>query len=179
MAFFSNFTILLSLNSTLFWYFISCKKYYGLRPFRRFNVSVLFVLIGIVCNAFALTICLKLYLIVVKLHVLSRNSIIWTQHQVNQSLLMRELKSICRESYSPKEPIINHLKEKKNCFSVFSLPEMVLYKKQQNIFAMVWPHESIPHLNYPAKFPCWAPYGSIPTRVSTEASVSEKRKLPM
>lgn len=41
---------------------------------------------GIVCNAFTLTICLKLYLIGVKLHVLSKNSIMWTKHQ-NASLV--------------------------------------------------------------------------------------------
>lgn len=36
---------------------------------------------GIVCNAFTLTTYLKLYLIVVKPHVLSWNSIIWIKHQ--------------------------------------------------------------------------------------------------
>lgn len=36
---------------------------------------------GIVCNAFTLTICLKLYLISVKPHVLSRNSIMRTKCQ--------------------------------------------------------------------------------------------------
>lgn len=36
---------------------------------------------GIVCNVFTLIIYLKLYLIIVKLHVLSQNSIIWTKHQ--------------------------------------------------------------------------------------------------
>lgn len=36
---------------------------------------------GIVCNVFTLTICLKLYLIDVKPHVLSWNSIMWTRRQ--------------------------------------------------------------------------------------------------
>lgn len=36
---------------------------------------------GIVCNASTLTICRKLYLISVKLRVLTRDSILWTKHQ--------------------------------------------------------------------------------------------------
>lgn len=54
--------------------------------------SLLFPLTGIVCNAFTLTICLKLYLIGVKPHVLSWNSILWTKHQVNQNLIIKALK---------------------------------------------------------------------------------------
>lgn len=90
--------------------------------------SLLFSLTGIVCNAFTLTICLKLYLISVKPHVLSRNSIMRTKCQVNKSLIIKALKSIYRESCCPKGFIIDHPKKRTNCFSVFNLPEMVLYK---------------------------------------------------
>lgn len=83
------------------------------------------------------------------------------QHYMEQTSgkpkLNKALKSICRESHSPKEPIISHPKGRTNCFSVLSLPEMVLYKKPLSIFAMFWLNCYFFHLNYPAQFSCCAP----------------------
>lgn len=82
------------------------------------------------------------------------------QHYMDQTSgkpkLNKALKSIFRESHFPKRLIINHPKERTNCFSVFSLPEMVLYKAAEYICHGL---AELLHLqsSYPTKFSCCAP----------------------
>lgn len=131
--------------------------------------SLLFPFTGIVYNAFTLTTRLKLYWISVKPHVLSWNSIIWTKHQVNQSLIIKTLRSNCRESHFPKRPTISHPTEM-----------LSIFQRQYSIQPAKYTGHGLaelldPHFNYPAKILCCISPWKYYTKWIFQRSLSESR----
>ena len=118
--------------------------------------SLLSPLTGIVCNAFTPTICLKQYSIGVNPHVLSWN-IIWTKHQVHQSLITKALKMYLQRILLPNKGPSQPSFRNGLTASAFSISQRRYSIKPAECVCHCWLNCQISDLNYPAQSPCYAP----------------------